>query len=199
VRDVAPRDLPSPVPDAPVDDAPVADEGARISPRIEGLTEFGGLLFLLRILDQLQIPDRVLALEQTVARGFAWFLHRIALTLQPVESGDPAALAFCGLAPDAESPLHGQPLPSPEEQEQIEAFATKIRNALSAVMPEPARPPEMLMQFVCRRSAVIVADPGWIEVRLPLRDVSTEIRRAGLDLDLNYVPWLGTVVRFVYE
>ena len=29
--------------------------------------------------------------------------------------------------------------------------------------------------------------------------VATEIRRAGLDLDPGYVPWLGVVVRFIYE
>jgi hypothetical protein len=56
-----------------------------------------------------------------------------------------------------------------------------------------------VLQFVCQRRAAIVADPGWIEVRLSLDEVSTEIRRVGLDLDPDYVPWLGVVVRFVYE
>jgi hypothetical protein len=26
-----------------------------------------------------------------------------------------------------------------------------------------------------------------------------EVRRAGLDLDPGWIPWLGAVVRFVYE
>jgi len=56
-----------------------------------------------------------------------------------------------------------------------------------------------LIEFVCHRSAEIVADPGWIDVRFSLDEVATEIRRAGLDLDPGYVPWLGVVVRFIYE
>jgi hypothetical protein len=36
-------------------------------------------------------------------------------------------------------------------------------------------------------------------VRLSHNDVSTVIRRIGLDLDPGYVSWLGVVVRFVYE
>jgi hypothetical protein len=44
-----------------------------------------------------------------------------------------------------------------------------------------------------------VTEPGWIELRFSLDEVSTEIRRAGLDLDPGYVPWLGVVMRFIYE
>ena len=31
-----------------------------------------------------------------------------------------------------------------------------------------------------------------------LEDVSIDIRRTGLDLDPDWVPWLGVVLRFVY-
>jgi hypothetical protein len=43
-----------------------------------------------------------------------------------------------------------------------------------------------------------VADPGWLEVHLDLDTVDVHVRRAGLDVDLGWVPWLGTVVRFRY-
>ena len=56
-----------------------------------------------------------------------------------------------------------------------------------------------LLDEVCRRRARIVADPGWIEVIYSLNDVSTEYRRAALDLDPGYLPWLGIVVTFTYE
>ena len=46
-----------------------------------------------------------------------------------------------------------------------------------------------------RALAVNLAGRG---ARLALSDVSTELRRAGLDLDPGYLPFLGTVVRFVY-
>ena len=51
---------------------------------------------------------------------------------------------------------------------------------------------------VRRRVAEIVVDPGWIEVRLQLEEVDVDLRRAGLDLDPGWLPWLGAVVRFVY-
>ena len=41
-------------------------------------------------------------------------------------------------------------------------------------------------------------EPGWVDVELDLEEVSTAVRRAGLDLDPGYLPWLGVVVRFRY-
>jgi hypothetical protein len=32
-----------------------------------------------------------------------------------------------------------------------------------------------------------------------IREVVTEIRRAGLDLDPGFIPWLGVVMKFYYE
>ena len=49
------------------------------------------------------------------------------------------------------------------------------------------------------RRARITADPGWIDVHFSLRDVSTELRRAALDLDPGFLPWLGVVLRIRYE
>jgi len=45
---------------------------------------------------------------------------------------------------------------------------------------------------------VVEAAPGWIDVLLDLDELSVEVRRAGLDLDPGYLPWLGCVVRFRY-
>jgi hypothetical protein len=44
-----------------------------------------------------------------------------------------------------------------------------------------------------------VAHPGWLEIHFSLDDVATDLRRAGLDLDPGFLPWLGVVVRFVYD
>ena len=38
-----------------------------------------------------------------------------------------------------------------------------------------------------------------IAARSSLDDVSTDVRRVGLDRDPGYVPWLGVVVKFVYD
>ena len=51
---------------------------------------------------------------------------------------------------------------------------------------------------MCRRRGESEVDHGWVELRLPLDAVSPDLRRAGLDLDPGWLPWLGAVVRFVY-
>jgi hypothetical protein len=56
-----------------------------------------------------------------------------------------------------------------------------------------------LLDLVCRRQARLLADPGWIEIHFSMGDVDTTVRRARLDLDPGFVPWLGVVLRFVYE
>jgi hypothetical protein len=171
----------------------------KLALRTEGLTSFGGLLYLLHLVDELKIPERAMVLPVISARGLAWFQHHLALTLQPMAADDPASLAFSGLGPASSHPSRLQPPPGPEEQQLIDAFAAEVENALAELFPESMHGTEQLAKFVCRRPAHIVADPGWIEARFSLQDVSVEIRRAGLDIDPDYLPWLGVVVRFAYE
>lgn len=155
-------------------------------------TNFGGLLFLLRLIEELGLPDEILA--RCAQRPFRWALHQLALALVPAEAEDPAALAFAGLLPTAVPPTRDEEPPTDVEREIIASFVERIQAALEKLLEE-----KQPIAFVCHRAAEIVADPGWIEVRLSLNDVSTAIRRTGLDLDPGYVPWLGVVVRFVYE
>jgi len=175
------------------------DKSEKRAFRTEGFTGFGGLLYLLQVEDELKIPERAMALPAIAARGLRWFQHRLALTLQPTDPDDPAALAFCGQGPASSHPSRLQPPPAPEEQQLIDAFAAEAENALAEFFPESMHVTEQLAKFVCRRPAQIVADPGWIEARFSLQDVSVDIRRTGLDIDPDYLPWLGVVVRFVYE
>jgi hypothetical protein len=167
--------------------------------RSHAFTSFGGVLYLLHIVGALKIPERAMVPEAVATRGLKWFQHRLALVLQPMEPDDPAALAFSGLGPAEEHPSRRQPPPSLEEQEFIDAMAAEVRDALGKSFSEPMGTPEKLMQFVCRRQAQVVADPGWLEIRFLLEDVSVAIRRSGLDIDPGYLLWLGVVVKFVYE
>jgi hypothetical protein len=170
---------------------PSAEEEAPVEVRRLARTRFGGLLFLLGLIEQLGIPEEIaVRLER---RSFRWMLHRLALALVPAEPDDPAALAFAGLPPDARPPSFQEEPPTEPERETISSFAARIDAALEELLERKHSVP-----FVCEREAEIAADPGWIEVRLPLSEVSTAIRRVGLDLDPGYVPWLGVVVRFVY-
>src|SRR5260370_11844909 len=95
--------------------------------RTEGSTRFGGLLYLLHIVDELKIPERALATPEIAARGLEWFLHRLATTLQPMASDDPAALAFCWLGPTSAHPSRQQPQPSPAHQDLLAAFAAAVQ------------------------------------------------------------------------
>jgi hypothetical protein len=49
-----------------------------------------------------------------------------------------------------------------------------------------------------RRPGRVLARPGWVEVAMPADRVDLDVRRAGLDLDPGWVPWLGVVVGYRY-
>jgi hypothetical protein len=55
------------------------------------------------------------------------------------------------------------------------------------------------LAWLVERDAQVIASPGWIELVFSLDGVSLALRRAGLDLDPGWVPWLGVVIRYRYE
>lgn len=183
---------------SPASGSDAAASAGPMSARIEpGRTRFGGLLLLPPLLPRLGalalLEDPALWPELPQA------LHMLAQQLWPVPADDPAALAFCGLPPDqpVSPPLPlTAPLTAPRQ-----ACLHEIRNRLLAHLAERLPDwagPALLARVVCR-DACITADPGWIDVRFDLRDVSTELRRAALDLDPGFLPWLGLVLRYRYE
>jgi hypothetical protein len=169
-----------------------------LDPRRRARTDYGGLLYLIAVIDLLELPEEILADPVLGVRPLSWILHQLAMTLAPTNPKDAAALAFAGLLPDAASPSETEPPATASETYSISMLATRIVEYLSSLILEYASTAD-LVEFVCHRNAEIVADPGWIEIRFALDQVATEIRRAGLDLDPGYVKWLGVVVKFVYE
>jgi hypothetical protein len=161
-------------------------------------TARGGLLFLLHLAGELDLPAELERLPELAARSPRWSLHRLGMALASAERDDPAALAFAGLAPDAEPPEARDPGPDPDELDAIAVTAARVVRRLRELIDRPHDPGPELLAFVCARPARIVCDPGWIEVHMPVEDVSLDLRRAGLDADPGWVPWLGTVVRIVY-
>lgn len=164
-----------------------------IAARPEGWSDHGGLLFLIHLL-----TEHVEALlEAAPDRPLSWILHALALHLLDLAEDDPAALAFAGLPPDAPPPTAPragsapQPI-RPAEEAGIAAIAAALRAGLAAQIKD------LPLEAICARRALIVADPGWFSVHLALDSVDVAVRRAGLDLDLGHVPWLGVVVEFVY-
>lgn len=161
-----------------------------------GHTEAGGLLLMLPLLEACGV---LALLENAVvwpADRWPCALHRLALSLLPLAADDAAALAFCGLRPH-------DPIPAPHarldaaQAHSLEAARSLLQTALCERLPQ--WPVPSLIERLARRRAQVVADPGWFEVRFSLREVSLDIRRAALDLDPGFLPWLGIVLRYVYE
>lgn len=184
--------------------APAADGGVTPVPPGEGaVTSWAGLLFLLPVVAGLGIPASVAAEPGDDGTGLRPVLHELGRQLLtraapdagPPGADDPALLAFCGLGPGSEPPG----APAGQAAERTGPAAGSVVSALRELLPglENRGDGELLLA-VCRRHAVIQADPGWIDVDLRLDEVSVDIRRAGLDLDPGYLPWLGCVVRFRY-
>jgi hypothetical protein len=169
--------------------------------RSQGLSEYGGLLFLLPLLEQTGIVAAIVGAEQFKGRSLRWFLHALALQLLPLQAHDPAALAFCGLRPDDPMPGRDEPGPDQREKRLLAEWRLTLVERLADLMPHDQQQmdPERILHKVCHRNARIIADPGWIEVIFSIREVVTEIRRAGLDLDPGFIPWLGVVMKFYYE
>jgi hypothetical protein len=199
------------VPETRREDEPAGAPSAR-DPRVRGWTEHAGLLFLLHVVGEQAIPARLGAGAPgaIAVRAPRLIWHQLALALTGVGERDAAALAFAGLRPDAEPPSLDEPPLDADEQafvsaladQIVRAAAERIANASPTARRREAAPGRLpaaaIVQSLCRRRGQIVADPGWFDVHLQLDDVSTELRRAGLDLDPGFVPWLGVTVRFIY-
>lgn len=158
------------------------------------IARFGGLLFLLGVLEDLGIPERLCGQEGSMRRG----LHALARVLLPVEGDAPEVRAFCGLAPQAEIPASWEMPLDADARVRVEVLAERVRSELDARLCGRLEPKQDALWFVCDRRAEIAAEPGWIELRFSLSQVSTAIRLVGLDLDPGYVPWLGVCVSFRY-
>jgi hypothetical protein len=177
-----------------------SDEAPMVHERARGETVHGGLLFLLHAVVALDLPTSIADDPALELRSLRWCLHRLAVLLAGTNVDDAAALAFCGLAPGALAPSHGEDAPSDEERRalrgSVDAMCTWLRARGAARTDEDDA---ALLCRIIERRATVVADPAWIELRFDHAGASTEVRRAGLDLDPGWLPWLGVVVRFVYE
>jgi hypothetical protein len=171
-------------------------------------TTWAGLPFLLAVAADAGIPAMIVDDPVLAARPLRWALHAIACTLVPAAHDDPAVLALAGLGPAGRPPsAQGDPADA-AERARIDDVARQWAAALAARLPRradadaPGRLADAdggdIVAKLARRTGHIVADPGWIDIHLRLDEVDVDVRRAGLDLDPGWVPWLGTVVRFRY-
>ena len=191
---------PSPARDGKVAGEPRLTPDRHVPPEVRrrARTRFGGLLYLIHLASRMGLAERILQDRRLCERNPRWCMHQLAMALVAVPPADPAALAFAGLLPNSEPPCKHQLPPTEAELAAIGELHGELLQALHKLLERPGNPKRTLLDFVCRRPAEIIADPGWLEVRFSLDDVRTEIRAAGLDLDPGWIPWLGIVIRFVY-
>ena len=188
--------------DVAIDDEPEDTDHHAEPDEEEGSSDYAGLMFLHHTAESAGMP-RVAEHDPRVGRRtLTWVLHRLALRLAPVSEDDPAALAFAGLAPHDAAPT-GEP-PDADEEIALEEAATRWREHTWAAVAATQvgrwdLGGEETVTSVVSRPGRVVAARGWMEVLLALDGVDVAVRAAGLDLDLDWVPWLGTVVRFRYE
>jgi hypothetical protein len=107
---------------------------------------------------------------------------------------------LAGLPVPSESPWGSAGGPRAEESARFDEIAGDWAAATAARLGrEPDEDPLDVVREVALRRGEVVWEPGWVDVHLRLGDVDVDVRRAGLDLDPGWVPWLGTVMRFVHD
>lgn len=179
------------------------------------LTAAGGALLLVPLLERLGYAQWLASLPPSTARRCtAAFWADLFMRLK-LPSDDPAwALA--------DTATGTEPLPAPDPQALAAAEARLCPARAARPSPwygttaraggQPAADPWLALarRWLRRRTGLslhaLVLRPGWLQLSATHADLvfdldamDLRVRRAGLDLDPGWVPWLGRVVGFHFE
>ena len=165
-------------------------------------TGYAGLPFLLATAKPAGVPDRLATAPALSGRPLAWCLHVLGRLICDVRPDDAGLLALAASHWDAWPQVVAAAPAAPAEERELAGIAADWARATARLLGPDQEPPgpraaELVGRMV-RRPGSVLARPGWIEVRLPAEQVDLQVRRAGLDLDPGWVPWLGAVVRYRY-
>jgi hypothetical protein len=160
-------------------------------------TQWAGLLFLLNVAEDAAMPDALFADPALDGIAAPELLARVAMTLVPIAEDDPTVLAFAGVDARRTRRTWGPALPAPMA-DRIHAHAAVWAQAAAQRLARRDDDPMSVTAEIARRTARIDREQAWMDVHLDLESVDVDIRRAGLDIDPGWVPWLGSVVRFRY-
>jgi hypothetical protein len=160
-------------------------------------TAWAGLPFLLAAAEDADIPSSLLADPVLARRPLRWILHALGGRLVPLAEDDPAALALAGLDPTQPPPTESAEPATPAEQASLDEHARRWASVTAERLA--AEDPAIAVENMARRNGHVVGQPGWLEVFLRLDEVDIAVRKAGLDIDPGWLPWLGAAVRFRYE
>lgn len=171
-------DLPATVKAVATARALVVQAPAAARTAIDAATAAGGLLFLVPVLTRLGVAeflDEDGARSDLPPRIFATLLRRLSIA-----DDDPAWS------------LSGRP-PALDQQADRDAarWLTLCRRHLRLQVGIG------LYSLVCRPAGIAITATH-VDVRQGIDAVDLRIRRAGLDIDPGWVPWLGRVLRFHY-
>jgi hypothetical protein len=174
VRLLPPALVTPPTDRPPVNASPLLSEAA---PADDIATAWGGALFLINVLNRLEMMRRLRAWREGETPTGWQLLHDLALRLGAPE--DDGLIVFL-------AEMFGDPLP-------IEPLVTE----LAAAAADLYRDHDVWPDFACQ-PGVLRVTASHLDLDLHTTTIDIRIRRAGLDFDPAWVPWLGRVVRFHY-
>ncbi|MCB9742405.1 MAG: hypothetical protein H6740_07395 [Alphaproteobacteria bacterium] len=186
-----------PDPDAPPSPPQPQPRFARAS------TRAGGLILALQLLERLGFAPRIAQQPALIAAAFGWRVLSTLLDRVGVDAQDPLRDA---LAPRGQpAPLFPPPFEVPERWRTLlgEACPTlgeggELAAWVDAALALGERLLERPAEDWLLGEALLSADATHLELLRPLSAVTLEVRRAALDQDPGWVPWLGRVVSLVY-
>jgi hypothetical protein len=160
-------------------------------------TDWGGMFLLYGLMDQLALPQQMMNDGALTERSSSWLLYHFAQMLLP-QQDDASCLLFAGVIPGEPLLWEDETAPGEQEQEALHYHLDSLTDSLFERLEWQGQSSEML-EWICYRPAGLRIESGWLSVTFPLNAVDTRIRRAMLDLNPGYLPWLGRVVEIVYE
>jgi hypothetical protein len=140
-------------------------------------TQVGGTLFLINVLNGLEVMQRLLDWRDGKPPSGWQLMHDLARVLDAPE--DDELITFL-------AEQMGEPLP-------IAPFIAELAAAAADIY----EPFDVWHAFLCQ-PGLLRATAGHLDLDLHSMTIDIRIRRSGLDLDPAWVPWLGRVVRFHY-
>lgn len=157
------------------------------------VTALGGVVYLLATAESAEIPDALIADPALAHELPSALLHQLLVMIAGADphDDDPALRALSGVT--REDALGGGERVGNALAPHVDRWRQATADRLDADDPR-----EAIVALVRRPGRVVIA-PGWVEFHLRLADVDLDVRRAGLDLDPGFVPWLGSVVVIRYE
>ncbi|MGR6320741.1 hypothetical protein Q2K19_22090 [Micromonospora soli] len=160
-------------------------------------TAWAGLPFLLATAASAGLPERLFdAFEE---RTIGWVVHRLGGLISESGPEDAALLALAGLHGERAETVLRAPEPTEDEAALLDGIAGEWVRATADRLGHDGDDSLPEVRARLRRPGHVDAQAGWFVIHLPLASADPVVRRAGLDLDPGWVPWLGAVVRYVYD